>query len=263
MNLTDTVLAVRDLSFHRPEGRLVLDQVTLDVFPNSLLAIVGHNGSGKTTLLRIILDTCLGLNTLYRQYTGRLTVAPRSLGDVGYLPQRYSESLLPWFTVRRNLSTMSNSADRSIRQSEVDAVLHRFHVDFSFPSARIAALASRPAYMLSAGEKQAIAFTRAVLPAPGLLLLDEPFSTIDRTYGNLLVEFLRLFQSRTACTTLLVSHDVVEAAYLSDETLVMQCGRLVGRFPCQSKYASKAEALTNPAFLAHVSEITRCLAGAN
>ncbi len=198
------VEALRDLSFAVERGRFA--------------AILGPSGCGKTTLLRL----CDGL---MQPSSGEVLVhgaAPLPGLQIGFVFQAFR--LIPWESALRNvefglLGTGLNSAERLERA--------RHYLDLvglsRFPDARPAEL--------SGGMRQRVALARALAPEPSLLLMDEPFASLDAQSRELMqLELLRIWQARTP-TVLFVTHSVDEAILLADEILLMapRPGRMVER----------------------------------
>lgn len=193
-----------------------LDDVNLDVEAGSFTALVGPSGCGKTTLMHIIanLDT---------EYDGRLVTRAKK-GQIAYLFQE--PRLLPWQTAEQNLIFILKSqgmkgkaAKRRARQQLKVVGLDGF--ENKFPS------------QLSGGMQQRVALARALVVDPKVMLMDEPFASLDElTARKLRSELLRLF-SEVSPTIIFVTHNVSEAAYLADRVVVLGTnpGRVVAEIP--------------------------------
>ena len=183
--------------------RLVLDRLDLDLAAGARVALLGRSGSGKTTLLR----TLAGLDPTPEAAE---IIVPRPLSVVFQEPR-----LLPWFRVWRNVVLGLHGNDL---RAKAEAALHevelRDHLD-AWPAT------------LSGGEAQRVALARALIRQPRLLLLDEPFASLDAlTRLRMHVLVARLWKTH-ATTTLIVTHDVDEALLLADRALVLADGRIV------------------------------------
>ncbi|CAH2599937.1 aliphatic sulfonate ABC transporter ATP binding subunit [Rhodovastum atsumiense] len=194
------------------EGRrlAVLEDVSLEVNGGGFVSIVGPSGCGKSTLLRLVvgLEPCDRGEILVDGTVVRGIHRDRSIAFQDH-------RLLPWLTLAGNVSLALEGlgVPAAARQGRVSEVLHLVGLqDFAdaFP------------HQLSGGMAQRGAIARALVRAPRILLLDEPFGALDAiTRLRLQEELLRLWQAR-GVTTLLVTHDVEEALYLSDTVVVMQ-----------------------------------------
>lgn len=188
---------------------LVLDGVSLSVDEGEFVAIVGPSGCGKTTLLRI-LGGLLTPTEGWVHLNGQPLLFPRR--QVGYVFQNVN--LMPWRTVLRNVMLPLEVAgvSRGLAEEQARQLL-----------ALVGMEGFEEAYprQLSGGMAQRVAIARALVGRPGVLLLDEPFGSLDalsREQMNL--ELLRIWQARRV-TTVMVTHDLQEAIFLADRVLVM------------------------------------------
>jgi iron(III) transport system ATP-binding protein len=198
----------------------VLTGVDLHVPGGSLTALLGPSGCGKTTLLRLIAgfdDPDSGTVALGDRVVageGR-SVAARRRG-IGFVPQE--GGLFPHLTVAGNISFGLPRRQRR-DGGRVRELLRLVGLD--------AALADRSPHQLSGGQQQRVALARALAPEPSLVLLDEPFSSLDAG----LREETRLAVSTalvaTGATAVLVTHDQAEALSMADQVAVLRGGRLV------------------------------------
>jgi len=171
-------------------------------------ALLGPSGCGKSTLLRLI----AGLET---PSAGEVTIggAPPSetLRDAGLSVAFQDPSLLPWRTVRGNIELALKLARKPADRGAVDRLIGLVGLD-GFAETRPAAL--------SGGMRQRAAIARSMVTEPGLLLLDEPFGSVDElTRRQLAQDLPRIWEARET-TTLLVTHSVSEAVLLSTRILV-------------------------------------------
>lgn len=197
-------------------SNFVLEDINLEIGAAELLVIVGPSGAGKTTLLNVLAGLV--------PYRGRVTFndipadrLPPYKRRVGYVFQDLP--LFPHLTVKKNLLLAMRhlGLTRTKRHALVDEILGLF---------RVRDLSDRLPSELSGGERQRVALARALACRPRILLLDEPFASLDfRTARYLRQEFKRL-QRHLALSTLFVTHNLREAQELGDRIAVMRKGRL-------------------------------------
>jgi len=207
------VIAVRGVS--KDYGQVVaVDNVTLDVQPGEVYALLGLNGAGKTTLIRMLLG-------MVRPTTGCLEVTGRPVGDrrvwsqVGYLVE--SPSAYPELTVRENLEVVRRLRKVDER-SCVDDVIALFGLR---PNA------DRRARTLSLGNVQRLGLAKAFLHRPSLLLLDEPVNSLDPAGVVEVRELLVSLARDHGVTVFLSSHRLGEVARVATRIGVLHQGRLI------------------------------------
>jgi ABC-type nitrate/sulfonate/bicarbonate transport system ATPase subunit len=205
------------------DGPAALTGVSFDVAEGELLAVVGPSGSGKTTLLRLL----SGLSPPSEGAVlldGRPVLRPPR--EVGLVFQDYSRSLFPWLNVIRNVMFPLRGVglSRAERIARAVAVLEEMSLDD---------VSGKYPWELSGGMQQRVAIARALVSRPEILLLDEPFASVDAlTRAELQDVLLRVhgaFEGRPV-TIVHVTHDIDEAVYLADRVLVLSPapGRVVG-----------------------------------
>jgi iron(III) transport system ATP-binding protein len=210
-------LAVSDL--HKSFGaHAVLAGLDLEVPAGSLTAILGSSGSGKTTLLRLL----AGFDAPDR---GTVRIGGRVVDDehahvhpehrrVGYVPQE--GALFPHLTVKRNVGFGLSREER--RGGAVAELLELVG---------LASLAGRYPHQLSGGEQQRVALARALARRPEVLLLDEPFSSLDASLRGRVREEVHTLLREQGVTTMLVTHDQEEALSLADAVAILRDGAIV------------------------------------
>ena len=205
------------------QGPAALTDITFEVAEGELLAIVGASGCGKTTLLRLLCGLTQPTEGTVL-LDGRPVVGPPR--EVAIVFQDYSRSLFPWLTVTRNVAFPLRHTDLSKagKIARAEAVLQEMGLDGT---------ANKYPWQLSGGMQQRVAIARAIVVHPELLLLDEPFASVDAlTRAELQDVLLRVHSSREgrSATVVHVTHDIDEAAYLADRVLVLSPspGRIVG-----------------------------------
>ncbi|MCS7306422.1 MAG: sulfate/molybdate ABC transporter ATP-binding protein [Thermoguttaceae bacterium] len=201
----------------------VLRDVSLRVETGELVALLGPSGSGKTTLLRIIAgleqpDPGSGAILFHDE-----DVADQRVGDraVGFVFQHYA--LFRHMTVFENIAFGLRVRPRRLRPSpvqirqRVEWLLHLMQLDF---------LADRYPHQLSGGQRQRVALARALAIEPKVLLLDEPFGSLDAKVRQELRGWLRRLHDEIKLTSLFVTHDQEEALELADRIVVMNEGKI-------------------------------------
>jgi sulfate transport system ATP-binding protein len=196
---------------------VAVDDVSLDVPPGSLTALLGPSGSGKSTLLRMI----AGLDM---PDSGRVLIAgedrtsqPARKRDVGFVFQHYAA--FKHMTVRDNVGfalSIRKAPKERIRE-RVDELLQLVHLE---------AYGERYPSQLSGGQRQRMALARALAVEPKVLLLDEPFGALDATVRKELREWLRRLHDEVHVTTIFVTHDQEEAMEVAEQIVVMNEGKV-------------------------------------
>jgi sulfate transport system ATP-binding protein len=198
-----------------------LRDVSLEIKPGELVALLGPSGSGKTTLLRVI----AGLNAPDR---GRVlfdgedaTYLPVQDRKVGMVFQNYA--LFKHMTVADNIAYGLKVRPRRQRPSKTE-IAQRVEELLRF--VQLEGLANRFPGQLSGGQRQRVALARALAIEPRVLLLDEPFGALDARVRKDLRRWLREVHQKTGLTTIFVTHDQDEAMELADRVVVLNEGRI-------------------------------------
>jgi NitT/TauT family transport system ATP-binding protein len=192
----------------------VLRDITLTVPAGQLLCVVGPSGCGKSTLLR----TIAGLLPVRE---GTITIAGTPVTGVpdrlAVVFQDYGRSLFPWLTVRDNvaLPLRRQGLGRAERRAEADRILERVG---------LAGAARRHPWQLSGGMQQRVAIARALVCRPALLLMDEPFGSLDAQTREDLEDLLLEVHRADATTIVLVTHDIDESVYVGDRVVALSPG---------------------------------------
>ena len=211
------LVTLRDVRL-RHAGGFTLDVPALDVRAAEVLAVIGPNGSGKSTLLRVI-----GL--LERPESGEVLVGGRVVDARDGLAERrrmatvFQDPLLADTTVAANVAL--GLGFRGIRGAVADGRALHWLERFG-----VAALAERQARTLSGGEAQRVALARALVLRPEVLLLDEPFASLDAPSRSALIADLGAVLRQERVATVLVTHDRGEAQALGDRVAVLIGGRV-------------------------------------
>ena len=222
---------------------VAVDDVTLHVPHGSLTSVLGPSGCGKTTLLRLVagfLQPDSGTISFDdRVVAGHGRPLPPQSRNVGYVPQE--GALFPHLDVAANIGFGLAREHRD--GGRVDEMLDLVELPRTFRS--------RQPHELSGGQQQRVALARALAPSPSVVLLDEPFSSLDASLrestGRAVARALRAARA----TGLLVTHDQSEALSLSDQVAVLRLGRLI-------QAGSPADVYMTP----HDPELARFVGGA-
>ena len=200
-------------------GAPVVKGVSLEVASNEFLAILGASGSGKTTLLRAIAgylrpeEGSISIGGVVVSDSRSRTWLPPEKRRVGIVPQE--GALFPHLDVAGNIAF--GLRERKQAKARVAEMLEM--VD-------LAGLEGARPHELSGGQQQRIALARALAPAPSLLLLDEPFSSLDAALRADVRSEVRALLTEIGTATILVTHDQEEALSLADRVAVMSDGRI-------------------------------------
>jgi NitT/TauT family transport system ATP-binding protein len=208
------VMSLRNLRkvYGSPAGpRIALQDISFDVARGELVCVVGPSGAGKTTLLR-----CLAGLIAPTSGEALFEGTPlRSVPDgIGVVFQDYSRSLFPWLTVTRNIELPLRvrglrGADRAARVAEVLTSVGLADVGRQYP------------WQLSGGMQQRVAIARALAYHPDLLLMDEPFASVDAQTRFELEDLLLRVRESSGVTVVFVTHDIDESVYLADRVVVL------------------------------------------
>lgn len=211
----------------------LLERIEFRLMPGRVLAILGPSGCGKTTLLKIIMGVlapdhgCIVWNGI-KLTEDRDILVPAEKRHFGVVFQ--DGALFPHLSVRGNVAFGLTRGSAPARSSRTNAIMEEMG---------LTSLSQRSIYQLSGGERQRVALARAMAVEPKMLLLDEPFSSIDRLARQELIEILSLTLQRRLLPTILVTHDARDAVDLADEILLLRDGKVM-------RYGPIAAVLSDP-----------------
>lgn len=214
------------------QARPIPLDLALEVAPGRVLALVGPSGSGKSTTLRAIAG-------LFRPATGSIvcngrvwfdassgTMTPARQRRVGLVFQSYA--LFPHLSAIENVMESLTDRPRASRRRDAAEYLARVHLE---------GLEHRRPDELSGGQQQRVAVARALARRPEVMLLDEPFSAVDRVTRYRLQSELAELRRDLSMPVILVTHDIDEAARLADEVVVLSEGRVIASGAVEDVFA--------------------------
>lgn len=216
----------RDVGFITPQGRRLLDDISLKLESGTITAILGRSGSGKTTLLRTV-------NRIVEPTSGEIFVHDKNIRGVertalrrgiGYVIQE--TGLFPHFTIERNIGIVPE-----IQGAPRTARLQRDHELLQAVGLDPVSFAHRYPHQLSGGQRQRVGLARALAADPPILLMDEPFGALDPLTRAEMQDMLRGLLAKFKKTVLLVTHDLDEALYLASRIVLLEDGKVVADLP--------------------------------
>jgi putative spermidine/putrescine transport system ATP-binding protein len=225
-----TSVSLRDLTRAFGAAR-ALNEMSLEIAPGELVALLGPSGCGKTTALRIVAGFEYADAGQVLIDGKDISGVPAAKRDMGMVFQSYS--LFP------NMSALDNVAF-GLRMRKVGGGARRKRAAELLDMVGLSAQAGQWPHQLSGGQQQRVALARALAIEPRVLLLDEPLSALDAKVRLQLREQIRTLQQRLGTTTLFVTHDQEEALSMADRVGVMRAGRL-------EQVAEPAELYSRPA----------------
>jgi NitT/TauT family transport system ATP-binding protein len=242
------ILVVDDIvkQFDTPEGPLTaLERVSLSVRPGEFLAVIGPSGCGKSTLFNII-------GGLVEGYQGAVTVGGETVRGphpaIGMVFQE--ESTFPWRTVIENIAFPLEIAGMS-RKERLDKAKEFVAL------VGLSGFENRYPAELSGGMRQRVAIARTLASGPKILLMDEPFASLDDQTRLLLGDKVLQIQQDLQQTTLLITHNITEAVQLADRILVMtyRPGRVKRMVEIDLPRPRSSDVVSSEAFGRYVAEI--------
>lgn len=206
----DALVSFREVDFDYGE-QPVITGLSMDIQVGKVVAVVGPSGSGKTTLLTLLAD-------LHKPTAGaivwndELTRSDRH--PLSMLFQK--DTLLPWLTVADNVGLHFRFSKRKLTRAE-----RKERITELLALAGLEGTESRYPYQLSGGMRRRAAFLASVAPRPRMLLLDEPFASVDEPTRVAIHQDIHAIIKRYAITVVLVTHDIAEAVSLADEVVIL------------------------------------------
>jgi len=228
-------LSLRNLNIHylSDKRKPVLRITELEIPKGTTVGIFGPNHVGKTTLLKVLAQTAKGIGVADGAeilYDGQLFDKRIRAPNISYVPQRYAETLFPWYSIEVNLRLPLIARD--VDQVEIEKQVTRLCNEFSYDSEQ--ALfgdfgflhedkhnpktygKSKKPSRLSGGQMQTLVLLRSLVSEPGFLIMDEPFSALDIYKAKKLRDRIQSFVENRGITTVFVSHDLEETVAFAD-----------------------------------------------
>ena len=202
------------------DGTRIVDNISFSVEAGEVVCLLGPSGCGKSTSLRLIAGLelpCAGTIEIADQtmWSEHINISPERRG-VGYLFQEYA--LFPHLTVSQNIAFGLSDLPRAEQKERVTRMLEQVGLMH---------LAHSQTQILSGGEQQRVALARALAPAPKLMLLDEPFSSLDPQLRDEIRDMTSVVLRQAKTATVLVTHDADDALALADRIIIMMAGQVV------------------------------------
>jgi NitT/TauT family transport system ATP-binding protein len=209
-----TEISIRSVSmeFPTPDGvKHVLNDISYEVKEHHFVSIVGPSGVGKTTLLRL-------LTGLMKPTSGEIVVGDQKISGppkgLAVVLQDYTRSLMPWMTIEKNIAL-------TLRRQKLGKPELRDRIESSLEEVGLAGTGKNYPWQMSGGMQQRASIARALATRPDILVMDEPFASVDAQTRFDLEDLVLKVRDDFGITTLMVTHDIDEAVYLSDEIVVL------------------------------------------
>ena len=213
-----TILNLNQVSKQYHKTKAVLENFNLELSEGEICSVVGHSGSGKSTLLKLIsgLETCTSGSI---ELKGDLVDSTKKFlqpekRKIGYVFQDFA--LFPHLSIRENIAFgIDKKQDKNTIITELLTLLNLGSHENKYP------------HELSGGEQQRVALARALAPQPSIILLDEPFSSLDTSIKNRLREYVFEVIRKKGVSCIFVTHDIQDAMAVSDKIVVLDQGKII------------------------------------
>jgi iron(III) transport system ATP-binding protein len=231
---------------HRYGGTEAVSNFDLDIAPGEIVSLLGPSGCGKTTLLRLAAG-------VERPTTGRILINEREVAGANFEPpeRRGVGLMFQDFALFPHLSNLANVMFGLKSMPTADA---EREARLSLERVGLGSYGHLYPHMLSGGEQQRVALARAVAPRPSVLLMDEPFSGLDRRLRDQVREDVLHVLRESRVTCVIVTHDAEEAMRVADRIALMRAGRLIQVGEPRAIYSAPAD-LAAARFFCELNEI--------
>ncbi|NMN58243.1 NitT/TauT family transport system ATP-binding protein [Xanthobacter sp. SG618] len=221
-------------------GNPVYTGFDIDFPRGGIVSIFGPNGCGKSTLINMI-SGILPYDAGQILFDGKTIAETR----IGYVFQNYREALFPWQRAIDNIHypLKMMGVPKAERERRIEKLAAQFDLKFDL---------NRYPYEMSGGQQQTVSIMRALVVDPEVLFLDEPFSALDYEMTLTMRDLLQKVLTETRTTTLLVSHDLEEAVWLSDKVLLLtrRPSRIAEYMDIDLPRPRNSETISDPRFVA-------------
>ena len=252
------VVSVRELGRtyvdRKGQANEAIRSVSFDVKERELVCIVGPSGAGKTTLLRCVAGL-LAPSTGVTLFEDKEVV--RSPTGIAVVFQDYSRSLFPWLSVSGNVAL-------PLRAKGVPRSKRRELVESSLAAVGLPGVGGQYPWQLSGGMQQRVAIARALAYGPDLLLMDEPFASVDAQTRFELEDLVLRVRDEFGMTVMFVTHDIDEAVYVGDRVVVLSKSPCIVvrdiRVPLEAP-RNQEQTRSDPIFVELRTEVLRLVTG--
>jgi NitT/TauT family transport system ATP-binding protein len=196
---------------HTYGTHLAIDEVSFRIDAGEIVCVVGPSGCGKSTLLKSVAGLHKITKGQIHLHGSQIRGVP---GDLAVVFQDYSRSLFPWLNVASNV-------EFPLRGTSLSRAQRRARATEALAAVGLADVARKHPWQLSGGMQQRVAIARALAYRPALMLMDEPFASVDAQTRADLEDLVLRVRDQQDMTILLVTHDIDESVYLGDRVLVL------------------------------------------